>query len=145
MNQTADKLRKGSDYCSIKNFLYRWCTIIVLRLLSQYWHLCPFNIIIQSKIHERGESHHEKKNVISLIKYYAEKNDAGFRNEAYEIAKDFDSSGDYQLSAYIMSLLSNVNTFVPQISENASPFLKKSRVKKICYCFQMRSPVICWA
>lgn len=48
--------------------------------------------------------------MISLIKYYTEKNDAGFRNEAYEIAKGFDASGDYQLSEYIMSLLSNVNT-----------------------------------
>ena len=47
----------------------------------------------------------KKKNIISLIKYYAEKNDVGFRNEAYEIAKDFDQSGDYQLSEYIMSLL----------------------------------------
>lgn len=72
----------------------------------------------------------KKKNVISLIKYYAEKNDAGFRNEAYEIAKDFDSSGDYQLSAYIMSLLSNVNTFVPQISENISPFFEKIESKE---------------
>lgn len=67
----------------------------------------------------------KKKNVISLIKYYAEKNDAGFRNEAYEIAKEFDASGDYQLSEYIMSLLSNVNTFVPQMSENTSPFFEK--------------------
>ena len=67
----------------------------------------------------------KKKNIISLIKYYAEKNDTGFRNEAYEIARDFDASGDYQLSEYIMSLLSNVNTFVPQISENTSPFFEK--------------------
>lgn len=67
----------------------------------------------------------KKKNVISLIKYYTEKNDAGFRNEAYEIAKEFDASGDYQLSEYIMSLLSNVNTFVPQMSENASSFFEK--------------------
>ena len=67
----------------------------------------------------------KKKNVISLIKYYTEKNDAGFRSEAYEIAKGFDASGDYQLSEYIMSLLSNVNTFVPQMSENASPFFEK--------------------
>lgn len=67
----------------------------------------------------------KKKNVISLIKYYAEKNDAGFRNEAYEIAKDFDMSGDYQLSEYIMSLLSNVNTFVPQMSETVSSFFER--------------------
>lgn len=67
----------------------------------------------------------KKKNVISLIKHYVEKNDAGFRSEAYEIAKEFDASGDYQLSEYIMSLLSNVNTFVPQMSENDSPFFEK--------------------
>ena len=68
--------------------------------------------------------------MINLIKYYAEKNDAGFRNEAYEIAKGFDASGDYQLSEYIMSLLSNVNTFVPQLSENDSPFFEKIEGKE---------------
>ena len=44
----------------------------------------------------------KKKSVISLIKYYTEKNDVGFRSEAYEIAKDFDASGDYQLAEYQM-------------------------------------------
>ena len=44
----------------------------------------------------------KKKNVINLVKYYAEKNDAGFRTEAYEIARDFDNTGDYQLAEYIM-------------------------------------------
>lgn len=67
----------------------------------------------------------KKKNVINLIKYHTEKNDAGFRSEAYEIAREFDASGDYQLSEYIMSLLSNVNTFVPQVSEDVSPFFEK--------------------
>ena len=32
----------------------------------------------------------KKRSILSLIKYYAEKNDVGFRNEAYEIAKEFD-------------------------------------------------------
>lgn len=67
----------------------------------------------------------KKRSIVSLIKYYAEKNDVGFRNEAYEIAKEFDKSGDYQLSEYIMSLLSNVNTFVPQASEEVSPFFER--------------------
>lgn len=67
----------------------------------------------------------KKKNVVSLIKYYAEKNDAGFRNEAYEIAREFDSSGDYQLAEYIISLLSNVNTFVPQMENHESAFFEK--------------------
>ena len=35
----------------------------------------------------------KKKNIISLIRYHAEKNEAGFRDEAYEIAKDFDEAG----------------------------------------------------
>lgn len=67
----------------------------------------------------------KKKSVINLIKYYAEDNDAGFRNEAYEIAKDFDQTGDYQLAEYIMALMSNANTFIPQMSENESAMLEK--------------------
>lgn len=67
----------------------------------------------------------KKKSVINLVKYYVEKNDAGFRNEVYEIAREFDKIGDYQLAEYIMSLISNVNTFVPQMSENESAFFEK--------------------
>lgn len=67
----------------------------------------------------------KKKNVINLIRYYSENNDAGFRSEAYEIAKDFDNAKDYQLSEYIMALLSNANTFIPQMNDNESNFFKK--------------------
>ena len=67
----------------------------------------------------------KKKNIINLIKYYSENNDIGFRNEAYQIAKDFDASGDYQLAEYILALLSNANTFVPQIEESNFDFLEK--------------------
>lgn len=67
----------------------------------------------------------KKANIINLIKYYAESNDSGFRNEAYQIASEFDRSGDYQLSEYIMALLSNANTFVPQINENDLTFVRK--------------------
>lgn len=72
----------------------------------------------------------KKKNVISLIRYYAEKNDTGFRNEAYEIARDFDRSGDSQLAEYIMSLMSNVNTLVPQMAEHESAFFEKVEAKE---------------
>lgn len=67
----------------------------------------------------------KKKSVINLIKYYAEDNDAGFRNEAYEIAKDFDQMGDYQLAEYIMALMSDANTFIPQMGENEPAMLEK--------------------
>lgn len=66
-----------------------------------------------------------KKNILNLIKYHAEHNEAGFRNEAYNIAKLFDQSGDPQLAEYIMALLSGANTFVPQNSEYESSFFQK--------------------
>ena len=67
----------------------------------------------------------KKKNIINMIRCHVEKNDAGFRTEAYDIAKDFEMAGDTQLSAYIMSLLSNADTLVPQVVESESPFLDK--------------------
>ncbi|WP_270317495.1 ATP-binding protein [Streptococcus salivarius] len=67
----------------------------------------------------------KKKQVINLIKYFSEKNEIGFRTEAYEIAKSFDNNGDYQLAEYIMALLSDANTFVPQINEENFESLRK--------------------
>lgn len=67
----------------------------------------------------------KKKNVINLIKYHTEKNDLQFKNEAIEIARYFDQIGDYQLSEYILSLISNSNTFVPQNESFDGPFFRK--------------------
>lgn len=67
----------------------------------------------------------KKKNVLNLIKYYSECNDAGFRSEAYEIAEDFNKAGDYQLSEYIIALLTNANVFTPQIANGTSDFFRK--------------------
>lgn len=70
----------------------------------------------------------KKKNVLNLIKYYSEKNEAGFRAESYEIARYFDKIGDHQLSEYIMSLLSDVNTFLPQTTESEGGFFKRVEI-----------------
>lgn len=67
----------------------------------------------------------KKKNVLNLIKYYAEKNDAAFRNEAYEIARYFDQINNYQLSEYIMALLSDTNTFSPQMDTAKHVFFSR--------------------
>lgn len=66
-----------------------------------------------------------KKNILNLIKYHAERNESGFKSEAYEIARYFDSMGDSELAQYIMALLSGTNTFVPQDNEYDLPFFKK--------------------
>jgi len=67
----------------------------------------------------------KKKNILNLIKYYSEKNDVAFREEAYNIARKFDEMGDFQLSQYIMSLLSSTNTFVPQLSDEGDTYFRK--------------------
>lgn len=67
----------------------------------------------------------KKKNILNLIKYHAENKDDAFRKEAYEIANKFDAMGDYQLAEYIMGLMSNANTFTPQMSEEELNFFEK--------------------
>ncbi|ENY53708.1 AAA family ATPase [Metamycoplasma alkalescens 14918] len=71
-----------------------------------------------------------KGNVINLIRYYADKNDIAFKKEAYIIATEFTRMGDSQLAEYILSLLSDINTFVPQEYENENiTFAKKINLK----------------
>lgn len=67
----------------------------------------------------------KKKQVINLIRYFTEGNTSGFRTEAYEIAKAFDKTGDHQLAEYIIAMLSENNTFIPQVSEEKFESLRK--------------------
>ncbi len=67
----------------------------------------------------------KKKQVINLIRYFTEGNTSGFRTEAYEIAKAFDKAGDHQLAEYIIAMLSENNTFIPQVSEEKFESLRK--------------------
>ena len=74
----------------------------------------------------------KKKNVLNLIKYYAEHNDSGFRNEAYQIADSFYNAGDRELAEYIIAVLSGVNTFAPQEAQDGKTytFLRKIEYSK---------------
>lgn len=63
--------------------------------------------------------------MINLIRYFTEGNTSGFRTEAYEIAKAFDKTGDHQLAEYIIAMLSENNTFIPQVSEEKFESLRK--------------------
>lgn len=67
----------------------------------------------------------KKKNIINLIKYYCENNDVGFKNEAYIIADEFEKIGDYELSEYIISIVSGTNVFEPQGDEFNLQYFKK--------------------
>lgn len=70
----------------------------------------------------------KKKNIINLIKFHAEKNEEAFRQEAYIIAKYFDTEQNFSLSQYIMSLLSDANTFCPQFQQENCHFFKKVEI-----------------
>lgn len=67
----------------------------------------------------------KKRDVLDLIRYHVERNEAAFRTQALEIARDFDYSGDASLAENILSLLSTTETFVAQSNETDSPFLRK--------------------
>lgn len=69
----------------------------------------------------------KKKDIIDLIRYHTEENNAGFRNTAYQIADDFYKNGDASLSEYIVALLSDASSLVPQesIREYQSKYLEK--------------------
>lgn len=70
----------------------------------------------------------KKSNIVNLIRYHSEQNEAAFRSEAEGIAKEFDRQGDYEIAGYIMSLLSNCNAFFPQISEDSLSMFEKIEV-----------------
>lgn len=70
----------------------------------------------------------KKQSILNLIRCHAEHNEVGFRTEAAEIAREFDSLGDNELASYIMTLISSAEAFVPQQANGVvcnSPFLEK--------------------
>lgn len=62
----------------------------------------------------------KKSDVINLIKFHYTNRENDFKNQALSIAKDFDESGDHQLASYTMTLISQLDTLVPQESNPKS-------------------------
>ncbi|MHA0272936.1 ATP-binding protein [Mycoplasma sp. 48589B] len=75
----------------------------------------------------------KKENILNLIKYHADKNDKAFREEAFKIARYFDTIGDNQLSEYIVNLFFTYNTFVPQDREFSHIFLKEINTENLSF------------
>ncbi|MDY2888952.1 MAG: ATP-binding protein [Candidatus Caccosoma sp.] len=73
----------------------------------------------------------KKQNVINLIKYHVERNENAFRDESINIARYFDSIGDYQLAEYIMGLIAESNIYTPQASDFESEFLKQIDIREM--------------
>ena len=73
----------------------------------------------------------KKQNILNLIKYHVERNENSFRNESIEIARYLDSIGDYQISEYIMGLISESNLYAPQSSDFESDLLKQVETRNL--------------
>ena len=67
----------------------------------------------------------KKKNIVNLIRYHVENNEIGFKNEAAEIAKEFDLNKDSELAKYIMSLISNSSVIQVQEDDVDLNFIHK--------------------
>lgn len=73
----------------------------------------------------------KKQNILNLIKYHVERNENAFRNESINIARYFDSIGDYQLAEYVMGLIAESNLYTPQASDFESELLKQIDVRGV--------------
>ncbi len=67
----------------------------------------------------------KKQNIINLVKYHTEQNNAAFVSEVSEIAREFDANGDYEVAQYLMDLISNANVYIPQANYRNLQFLEK--------------------
>lgn len=68
--------------------------------------------------------------VVNLIQYHVDRDDFAFRTEAYNIARDFDRSGDEDLASFILAMLSDAGTFSPQMYEPKTEYLVKIDTSK---------------
>lgn len=87
-----------------------------------------------------------KNDIINLIKCFADHNDSGFRTQAAEIANEFNSQGDQDLSEYIMSLIATNDIFVPQMINDVQElrFCTLTKLILLLYCFPNLSRMISW-
>lgn len=66
-----------------------------------------------------------KQNIVNLVKYHVEQNNAAFVSEVAEIARNFDAKGDCEVAQYLLDLVSNANVYIPQASYRNLEFLEK--------------------
>lgn len=70
----------------------------------------------------------KKQDVINLVKFKMSNDDASFRNQVYQIAKEFDENGDSSVAQYLLSLIRDVDTLKLQDLEYGDfKFLHKDK------------------
>lgn len=82
----------------------------------------------------------KKADIIRLIRSHYDGDAPAFRHQCIAIAREFDAEGDEDLADFIMSLLSDSNSFVPQSLGGASEFLIPMQAKDLEGEFQIHLP-----
>ena len=95
----------------------------MFQLISIYFFLSHFVSLVKLII-EQKEKTMKRADIIDLIRYHSEQDNIGFNSKAAQIAQEFDSIGENELAGYIMSLISETRSFVPQVFEDEHSFLK---------------------
>lgn len=67
----------------------------------------------------------KKQNLVNLVRYHIENNDASFRSEVADIARGFDQDGDCSIAQYLMELISDANYYIPQGNYDSLHYLSK--------------------
>ena len=67
----------------------------------------------------------KRSDVIDLIRYHVDRDDASFNSKAASIAREFEQQGLYDLASYVLALISETRTFVPMMEEDGTTLLAK--------------------
>lgn len=67
----------------------------------------------------------KRADIIDLIRFHSEDNEVAFNETASRIAKEFEDTGYGDLAGYIMSLLAQTRTFIPQTLEQPYEYLQQ--------------------
>ena len=73
----------------------------------------------------------KRGDVVDLIRYHVDRDENGFNMKAASIAREFEQAGADELAGYIMALISDTRTFVPQSFEGQEDEERWSFLSKV--------------
>ena len=98
-------------------------SLISIQRCPEYVIFCPIISRTDFKQCASGSCYGKKPMSSPLIRSHYENNEAAFRHQSIEIAREFENDGSESLADYVMALLNNSNAFVPQSLGGGSEFL----------------------
>lgn len=70
----------------------------------------------------------KRADIVRLIRAHCDQDNIEFNTVAHHIAQEFESTGEHELASYIMSLISQTRTFVPQDFSETHAYLRPATI-----------------